>query len=202
MSEYGELLKKLDLLQKNETQMSDAQREQYKEQLSKLRRRIQTMALNFGRRYLFSGIQIAKGDRGAMEQIRSVLSENEIRDAERDALAVLFSCYDFDQYLRSLTPLALKIFYLGYGPYWARHCRKVADKDSVADLACYNDLIDMYWVPEWQEWKKKDEWAVTIMLPPTMEEIRKKYEEVSHEQRGEAFAGSEGVPGGSSGNDL
>ena len=175
MSEYGELLKKLDLLQKNETQMSDAQRERYREQLSRLRKRIRTLALNFGRSYLFSGVRVAKGDEDAVEHIRAVLAENEIRDAERDALAVLFSCYDFDRYLLSLTPLALKIFHLGYGPYWAGHCRKVADRDSEAEFTYYNDLIDMYWVPAWSEWKKRNKWEVTIMLPPTMEQIKDKY---------------------------
>ena len=176
MSEYGELQRKLDLLRKNETQMTDAQREHYREQLARLRGRIQSLALKLGREYLFSGVRIAKGDKDAVVRVRAVLSENEIGDAERDALAVLFSCYDFEQYLLILTPLADNIFYLGYGPYWTEHCRQVDDRDSAAVFSHYNDLIDMFWVPEWSEWKKKDKWEVTVMLPPTMDEIKKVYE--------------------------
>ena len=203
MDEYGELLKKLELLKKNETQMSAGQREKYKEQLSKLRKRIQTLALTYGRSYLFSGIRTLGDEPYAAEHIRAVLSENEIGEAERAALTVLFSCYDFERYLRILTPLAKKIFYLGYGPYWVRHCKKVSDRDADAEFSHYNDLIDMFWVPAWREWKRKGRWEVTLMLPPTMKQIKDEYrKEISDVQGGEIGAGSEGVSGGTQRIDL
>ena len=176
MKEYEELLEKLGKLKRNEAQMSQEQRERYAPQLEKMRKRIQSLALTFGRSFLFYGMVFARGDETEVTRVRAVLLENEIRDAERDALAVLFSSYDFDEYLRVLLPVQIKLFHLGYGPYWVRHCREVSDKDSEAEFSHYNDLIDMYWVPAWHEWKRKDKWEVTVMLPPTMEEIREVYE--------------------------
>jgi hypothetical protein len=35
----------------------------------------------------------------------------------------------------------------------------------------------MYWVGKWQEWKRKDKWEVTIMLPPTKGLVLLQYRE-------------------------
>ena len=169
------LLSKLERLKRNEPQMTEAQKIQYKPELDTLKRQIRSGALAFGRDFIFLGVQVEENDLFAMERIRSVLSENEMADAERAALAVLFECYDFDAYLLELMPVYLKLYYLGYGPYWAKHCKKIKDSDDVAQFSHYNDLIGMYWVPEWHEWKTKGKWEVTVKLPPTMKEIKEEY---------------------------
>ena len=175
MSGYGELVSLLGKLKRNEEQMSPEQREEYAGRLEARRKRIRSLALAAGRQFMFMGVRILEGDSYALDQVRSVLSENEIRDAERAALAVLFSSYDLDDYLTELLPVQLKIYYLGYGPYWAAHCKPVKDKDDEAEFTYYNNLIGMYWCPALGEWKRKNEWAVTLRLPPTMELIREEY---------------------------
>ncbi len=175
MNDCRELVAALDRLKRNETQMSEEQKRQYADQLDALKQHIQSMALDTGRVWLFEGIRIARHEPYAMERIRSVLSENEIGDAERAALTVLFSCYDFGRYLDCLLPLRLKIFYLGYGPYWAKHCKAVPDEKGGTEFPYYNDIIDMFWIPKLRMWKRKDKWQITIMLPPTMEMINEAY---------------------------
>ena len=204
MSGYGELLEKLERLKNNETQMSEAQKKKYAAPLARLRQEVQSMALAAGRQFMFMGVRILEGDSYALDQVRSVLSENEIRDAERAALAVLFSSYDLDDYLMAVLPLHLKIYYLGYGPYWTAHCKPVSGMDEGVELAYYNDLIDMYWVPESRQWKQKGRWAWTVMLPPTMELIREEYRrEVENVfRRREEEAGPGRVPGSTQGAGL
>ena len=183
----------LEKLRRNEAKMSEAQKKKYAAPLARLRQEIQSQALTVGRDFMFAETQTEEDDAYARERIRSVLSENEIADAERAALAVLFSSYNLDEYFISLLSTHLKIYYLGYGPYWTAHCKPVKDKDDAAEFSYYNDLIDMYWVPEWHEWKRKGEWAVTLRLPPTMEliseEYRREVENVLRRKTGEAGPG-------------
>jgi hypothetical protein len=64
-----------------------------------------------------------------------------------------------------------------YSPYWLKHCHPVSERDDDAGFTYYNDLIDMYWVGKWQEWKRKDKWEVMIMLPPTKGLVLLQYRE-------------------------
>ncbi len=175
MNDCRELIAALDRLKRNETQMSKDQKLQYASQLDALKQHVQSMALDIGRAWLFEGMRVARRDTYAMERVRSVLSENEIRDAERAALTVLFSCYDLGRYLDLLTPLRLKVFYLGYGPYWAKHCNPVTESDGDIHFSYYNDIIDMFWTEKLHEWKRKGKWEVIAMLPPTIEMINEAY---------------------------
>ena len=93
---------------------------------------------------------------------------------------------DQDAFFLALFPVHLKIRYEAYAPYWLQHCHPVSDYDDAAEFTYYNDLIDMYWVGEWQEWKRKEKWEVTIMLPPTKGLILLKYRE---EMRGVEMSG-------------
>ena len=74
---------------------------------------------------------------------------------------------DLDTLFFALLQVHNKIRYEAYAPYWLSHCKPVDDHDSETEFTYYNDLIDMYWAWQWQEWKKKDVWCVTVMLPPT-----------------------------------
>ena len=82
---------------------------------------------------------------------------------------------DLETLAISLLPIRTQIWYEAYGPYWLSHCKPVTDHDSETEFTYYNDLIDMYWAWKWQEWKKKDEWCVTIMLPPTKGLLQHQY---------------------------
>ena len=93
---------------------------------------------------------------------------------------------DQDAFFFFFFPVHLKIRYEAYAPYWLQHCHPVSDYDDAAEFTYYNDLIDMYWVGEWQEWKRKEKWEVTIMLPPTKGLILLKYRE---EMRGVEMSG-------------
>ena len=177
MNDYHELTLALDRLKRNETKMSEDQKKQYGEQLKALKQHIKSLALRIGREFLFQGIRTAKNDIYALERIRSVLLDDEIRDAERAALAALFDSYSIDAYLTLLCPLQRKIYYEGYGRYWTTHCMAVSDRDSETEFSYYNDLVDMFWSPKWHLWKKKDRWAVSILLPPTQKMVNEAYAE-------------------------
>ena len=74
---------------------------------------------------------------------------------------------DLDALIIALFPAHSEVMYHAYAPYWLSHCHPVDDRDDTTEFTYYNDLIDMYWAWKWQEWKKKNELCVTIMLPPT-----------------------------------
>ena len=175
MDDCRKLVTALDRLKRNETQMTEEQKTQYAPQLDALKQHIQSMALDTGRAWLYEGVRVSRHEPYALERIRSVLSENEIGDAERAALTVLFSCYDFGRYLDKLLPLRLKIYYLGYGPYWAGHCRPVTESDGDIQFSYYNDIIDMFWTEKLHEWRRKGKCEATIKLPPTIEMINEAY---------------------------
>ena len=177
MNECKELAHVLGRLKLNEARMSEAQKKVYATQLANVRKHATRLALKIGRSFLTMGIDLADGDDGArvMDRVRSVLSDNEWRDAEEAALAVLFNTYSLDAYLTALCPLYNKLYFLGYGPYWTEHCKAVTDSDAYAQFSYYNDIIDMFWVEDWHEWKRKCEWTVTVMLPPTMKQINEEY---------------------------
>ena len=123
-------------------------------------------AIEMAKSFLLSGLRVMESDSGGL-----LADVQRILDAEkkRISLAVkeFMSDADTDSFLLSLLPVHYRILYEAYAPYWLSHCRTVADHDDDAEFTYYNDLIDMYWAGAWSEWKKKGEWCVTIMLPPT-----------------------------------
>lgn len=129
--------------------------------------------------FLFSGMPVAGNEERELDEtadaIRLILNQNmnEIRIAVKRYL----DDGDQDAFFLALLPVHLKIWYEAYAPYWLKHCHPVADHDDEAEFTYYNDLIDMHWVGEWQEWKRKDKWEVTIMLPPTKGMILLQYRE-------------------------
>ena len=110
-----------------------------------------------------------------VDEIRLILNQhmNEIRAAVKRYL----DDGDQDAFFLVLLPVHQKIWYETYAPYWLKHCRPVSERDDEAEFTYYNDLIDMYWVGKWQEWKRKDKWEVTIMLPPTKGLVLLQYQE-------------------------
>ena len=119
MIDILKLRKDLESLERNERLMSPEQKKQYALQLERRHKRIKSLALKEGRDFLFSGVLLGDDGKYIPERIRSMLGQNEIADAERAALTVLFESYDLDRYIDILTPLHYKILYQGYGPYWA-----------------------------------------------------------------------------------
>ena len=123
-------------------------------------------ALDLAKSFLLSGLRIKKDDCADLfEKIRRVIVKHELKI--RSAAEEFLSTGDMDSFLSSLIPVHDCIFYDAYALYWLSHCHPVSDSDDEAEFTFYNDLIDMYWAAKWQEWKKKGEWCVTIMLPPT-----------------------------------
>ena len=123
-------------------------------------------AIEMAKSFLLSGFRVKETDSGELAQdVQRIMDE----EKKRISLAVkeFMSDADTDTFLLSLLPVHYRILYEAYAPYWLSHCRPVEDRDSEVEFTYYNDLIDMYWAGAWSEWKKKGEWCVTIMLPPT-----------------------------------
>lgn len=122
--------------------------------------------------FLFAGIRISNKDKDTtgkemLENVKAIFNGDEGRRVQQDAFDNLFEFRDIEAFLLPLCFLATKIFYEGYGSYWLSHCRPVSVRDNDTEFTYYNDIISMYWSGEWQEWKTKGKYEVTIMLPPT-----------------------------------
>ena len=164
----------MEKLQRNESRMTAEQKREYAPRLNVRRARARQMAKSEGTAFILSGVWLQRDGREVLSTIQGIL-ESEKRTLNA-AMRTLFETYSVDAFLEVLCPLQRRVFYEGYGPYWAGHCKAVSDGDSDAAFSYYNDIIGMYWCEEWRLWKRKGEWTVAIMLPPTIEQIRADYE--------------------------
>ncbi len=137
--------------------------------------------------YLFSGMPISKQDeeslivKSVVEGVKGIFDVY-MPDIRRAAKRYLDD-EDQDAFFIALLPVHNKIWYEAYSPYWLLHCKPVTDRDTETEFTYYNDLIDMYWAWKWQEWKKKGEYAVTIMFPPTKGLVALAYREAQESLR-------------------
>ena len=170
--------------------MTEAQKKQYAVQLLALKKKISKSATEICRSFLLCGIRILKEDENneAIERINMILAEEIARGALKEASRILFSTYNVDKFLEALCPVHDRVFYEGYAPYWIEHCAVYNEegKQTMGEgaFSAWNSIIDMGWIEEHNIWKakKKDEWR--NMLPPTMELIRKEYEDRRKEYAG------------------
>ena len=116
--------------------------------------------------FLLGGLRVKEDDSGSLVSEVQKIFELTVEE-RREAVRGYLTTQDMDAFIAALLPIQKSIFYDAYGPYWLSHCHPVVDSDDVVEFTFYNDLIDMFWAAKWQEWKKKGEWCVTIMLPPT-----------------------------------
>ena len=123
-------------------------------------------AVEIAKSFLLSGMRVKKDDIGELVRVIQGILDAE-KKSIREAIKEFMSTGDMDSFLLSLLPVHYRIIYEAYAPYWLSHCQPVEDRDSEVEFTYYNDLIDMYWAAAWQEWKTRDKWEVTIMLPPT-----------------------------------
>ena len=174
---YEEFENNLKKLQRNETQMSSAQKIQYARQLKALKNKIAKQATEITREFVCSGIRILKDDpKGdeAMKAIQGIVEREVEAGVLKEVSRILFKTYDTDKFLNALVPFHEKVWYEGYGPYWAAHCSRTEN----AEYPYWNDIIEMWWWEKGNIWQSGgDEVVFTIMLPPTMELIKERYEE-------------------------
>ena len=123
-------------------------------------------AVDMAGSFLLGGLRVKADDSGGLVGIIQRIIDDEKKSISK-AIKEFMSTEDLDSFLLSLLPVHCRILYEAYAPYWLSHCKPVDDRDRDAEFTYYNDLIDMYWAGAWSEWKRKGEWCVTIMLPPT-----------------------------------
>ena len=123
-------------------------------------------AVGLAKSFLLSGLRVRADDGEQVEKEIQRIVDGSKRLISR-AVKEFMSTGDMDSFALSLLPVHYRILYEAYAPYWLKHCKPVSDHDEDAAFTYYNDLIDMYWVGAWGEWKRKGKWEVTIMLPPT-----------------------------------
>ena len=140
-------------------------------------------AIDTARSFLLSGLRIRTDDSGELVSAVQRIMDSEKKSISK-AVKEFMSNADMDSFLLSLLPVHYRIIYEAYAPYWLSHCQPVEDGDSEVEFTYYNDLIDMYWAGAWNEWKRKGEWCVTIMLPPTKGLMIKAYREDMEGLRG------------------
>lgn len=187
---FTEIEEKLGKLRRNEEQMSKEQKKKFEKQLKALKIKIAKDATEICRGFILSGILILKGDGsdGVIERINMILAEEKAKGAFKEASRILFTTYDVDKFLEALCPVHERVFYEGYAHYWLKHCTVYDDEEvqtkGGGEFSAWNDIIDMGWIAENNIWKKKGEWCVRIMLPPTAELIRREYEDRRKEYAG------------------
>lgn len=187
---FTEIEEKLGKLRRNEEQMSEEQKKQFEKQLKALKIKIAKDATEICKGFILSGVLILKGDEsnGVVDRINMILAEEKAKGTLDKASRILFSTYNVDKFLEALCPVHDQVFYEGYAPYWIEHCAVYNEegKQTMGEgvFSAWNSIIDMGWIEEHNIWKakEKDEWR--IMLPPTMELIRKEYEDRRKEYAG------------------
>ena len=187
---FTEIEEKLGKLRRNEEQMSEEQKKQFEKQLKALKIKIAKDATEICKSFILSGVLILKEDEsdGVIDRINMILAEEKAKGTLKEASRILFSTYNVDKFLEALCPVHDRVFYEGYAPYWIEHCAVYNEegKQTMGEgaFSAWNSIIDMGWIEEHNIWKakKKDEWR--IMLPPTMELIRKEYEDRRKEYAG------------------
>ena len=186
---YERLTENLGKLQRNESQMTEEQKKQYAAPLKKLKNQICQDATEAMKQFVTMGIRILKEDEDSEEWKNVIRAIEKISDAHAEAGTVkkaskiLFETYDLDKFFESLCGFHTDVWYKAYGPYWLKHCKPQDDPE----YPYHNDIIDMDWWAEHNEWaktkiengKRATDYfgGVTIMIPPTKELLDKAYEE-------------------------
>ena len=186
MDEYYErLAENLGKLQRNESQMTEEQKKQYAAPLKKLKDQIREDAVEVANTFPVSGIRLKEVDskdcKNMVKQVQKIFEEHSNKGTFKKAGKKLFETFSILEFLNALCVLRTDIWYQAYGPYWIKHCTMQDDPE----YPFHNDIIDMDWWAEHNEWAKtKIEngkrvtdyfGGVTVMMPPTKEQLDKEY---------------------------
>lgn len=186
---YDRLTENLGKLKRNEEQMTEEQRIQYKKPLQKLKEQIAKDATEAMKQFITMGMRLAKEDKDP-EDWKNVIRETDKlieqwakEGGAKNASKILFKTYDLEKFFESLCDIHSAVFHLAYGPYWVKHIKPTGEQE----YPYYNEIIEMYWWKECHEWaatkiedgKRVTDYhgGVTIMLPPTWEEIQAEHEQ-------------------------
>ena len=172
---------KLDKLRRNETQMTPEQKIVWKKNLQAYRNQIIAEANEILREFVFGQMNVLKEDEGAVDQIISRIEKMAKTDwwkkQMENAKDVLFRTYSLNEFLDAICQMHTEVWYKAYGPYWVSKTRTDASGEMT------NPVVDavwgekFYWNAEHGQWEGKEKMTWTIMLPPTMELLKKSYEE-------------------------
>ena len=170
---YNRLAENLGKLKRNETQMTERQKEQYKKPLLKLKKEIATDATEAMREFITMGMRL--GEDADSENWKSVIREvNRLLDewidkgCLKEVSKVLFKTYDLDAFLTALCPIHTTVWFKAYGTYWLKHIKETGEQE----YPYYNDILDMHW------WKEANEWAKT-----KIEDGKRVTDSCSHRQK-------------------
>lgn len=181
-NQYQRCVENLGKLRLNMEQMTDEQKVQYKKPLQKLKEEIAKDATEIMKSFITMGMRVGVG---VGEDTDSDIWKNVIRATEKlmdewqsqgklkEASKILFTTYDLNKFLEALCQIHTTVWVKAYGAYWLKHITETGEEE----YPYYNDILDMHW------WKEANEWAktkiedgkrvmdyfggVTIMLPPT-----------------------------------
>ena len=173
---------KLDKLRRNETQMTPEQKIAWKKNLQAFRNQIIADANEILSSFLFGSMEVLKEDEAAIDQIIArikKLAETDWWNGQmKNAKAVLFGTYSLDSFLDAICRMHTEVWYKAYGPYWVS---KTITDPTTGEMT--NPIVDAIWgekfawSAEHRQWEGKEKLTWTIMLPPTMELLKKSYEE-------------------------
>lgn len=185
---YERLTENLGKLQRNESQMTEEQKKQYAAPLKKLKNQIAEDATEAMKQFITMGMRIAKEDKNpedwknVIRATEKLIEEYEKSGGIKKASKILFTTYSLDKFFEALCDIHSAVFHLAYGGYWIKHITPTGEKE----YPFYNDIIEMYWWAEHHEWaatkiedgKRVTDYygGVTIMLPPTWEEIKAEHD--------------------------
>nr|DAS03444.1 MAG TPA: hypothetical protein [Caudoviricetes sp.] len=176
---YERLMENLGKLQRNESQMTEEQKKQYAAPLKKLKNQISEDATEAMKQFITMGMRITKEDKNSedwkdvIRATEKLMDEWQSQGKLKEASKILFTTYDLNKFLEALCQIHTTVWVKAYGAYWLKHITETGEEE----YPYYNDILDMHW------WKEANEWAktkiedgkrvmdyfggVTIMLPPT-----------------------------------
>ena len=166
-------------MQRNLSQMTPDQKQEYAKALNQLRSEIEEAAVEAAEWAIFGSWHVLSGDssENIIKRAVTVMQEEWWLSRFRAAARQLFRDYDANAFYNALFPLEFVLAHRAYGPYWVSKCSQGPDgryRSAVLDRTAGEGYR---WSPGSGLWIRRDGHTVSCAkcLPPTTQELREEF---------------------------
>ena len=186
-STWQKFIEKLRIYRKNKENVPlEELRTKYAKGYKKLISDLHEMSAEILGEFVIGGMKILPEDQpkvgGEIIKAVSAIVEERKQAGVMDRIEkAIFQNYDAEEMLNiAAREIWNPAWYQVYDPYWISKCKRDADGRIQCEL-----LPDFQWDENCQVWVKveKGAWTFSIMLPPTIELVRREQEEISNEKQ-------------------
>ena len=186
-STWQKFIEKLRIYRKNKENVPlEELRTKYAKGYKKLISDLHEMSAEILGEFVIGGMKILPEDQpkvgGEIIKAVSAIVEERKQAGVMDRIEkAIFQNDDAEEMLNiAAREIWIPAWYQVYAPYWISKCKRDADGRIQCEL-----LPDFQWDENCQVWVKveKGAWTFSIMLPPTIELVRREQEEISNEKQ-------------------